>query len=49
MMDVLEDQLLRITGDKSSTISTGSLNGLRRLHVPPIPQVVYLRSYPVTR
>ena len=32
---------------KPSTISTAWLNGLLRLHLPPIKQVVSLRSYPV--
>lgn len=31
---------------KLSTISTAQLNGLPHLHLPPIKQVVYLRSYP---
>ena len=32
---------------KASAISTAKLNGLLRLHTPPIKQVVYLRPYPV--
>ena len=44
-----EHLLLRITEDKPSTISTGSLNALRRVHVRPIQRVVYPRSYPVIR
>ncbi len=34
--------------EQPSTISTGSLNASRRLHVPPIQEVVYLRSYSLT-
>ncbi len=37
-------RVLRITG-KPSTISTAKLNALLRLHLPPIKQVVFLRSY----
>jgi hypothetical protein len=33
--------------DKPSTISTGWLNALRRVHLRPIQLVVYQRSYPV--
>jgi hypothetical protein len=40
-----EHLFLRITEDKPSTISTGSLNALRRVHVRPIQRVVYPRSY----
>ncbi len=32
---------------KPSTISTAKLKALLPLHLPPIKQVVYLRSYPV--
>ena len=32
---------------KASAISMAQLNGLLRLHLPPIKQVVYLRPYPV--
>ena len=44
-----ERQLLRITVDKPSTISTGWLKALLPVHRPPIQLVVYQRSYPVTR
>jgi hypothetical protein len=44
-----EHPFLRITEDKPSTISTGSLNALRRVHVRPIQRVVYPRSYLVTQ
>ena len=44
-----ERQLLRSTGDKPSTISTGWLKTLRSVHRPPIQLVVYQRSYPVIR
>ena len=42
-------RLLRNTAveEKPSTISMAWLYALRHLHVPPIKQVVYLRSYPV--
>ena len=33
---------------KSSTVSTGWLNTLLRLHLPPIQLVVFQRSYPVS-
>ena len=31
--------------EKPSTISTGRLKALLPVHLPPIQQVVYLRSY----
>jgi len=34
--------------EKPSTISMAWLYALRHLHVPPIKQVVYLRSYQLT-
>jgi hypothetical protein len=40
-----EHLFLRITEDKPSTISTGSLSPLLALHVRPIQRVVYPRSY----
>ena len=44
-----EHPFLRITEDKPSTISTGSLNPLLSVHVRPIQLVVYQRSYLVTQ
>ena len=35
--------------EKPSTISMDKLHLLPGLHLPPIKQVVYLRSYPVIR
>ena len=44
-----EQQLLRITVDKPSTISTGWLKPVLTVHRPPIKLVVYQRSYLVTQ